>query len=421
MAVLHHNYRKLCGDRRKMTEQCKETVVLLKLMRAAMSQIERLPWVEGCSEEKLLDMITRQSLLPLVYPVVEAQEQAVWKRIRSRLEESYHQEIHKAFIQEYEIQHLLDAMEQDGIDCLPMKGWIMRNYYPDPITRSMCDFDVLLKEFDSRKMQVWMEKQGYVLDHFEDDGLHDVYVKRPYMVVELHRSLVDKRVLQEQTKAYAQEWIETLWSRSVQTKGKKHIYYLKREDFYIHHLHHMHKHFIAKGTGIRSLADIYVFLRKEKAYLDQNYVMQELEALHLWEFAQSMERISKACFETGRMDKDSILVAEFLTEGGMYGSRENSETIKIMGKEENSFMKNKLLTGVKNVFPSADVLQGRYYRLKDHPWLLPFYWIIRAGRIFIWERNKIALMRKARKKEQYEKMKDIFRAAGIKQRAKDVG
>lgn len=397
-----------------MREQSKETIMLLKLMKAALNQhpSEKIYWSDKCSEEKLAEMIVRQCLVSLVYPVIEKQEEIPWKNIKGKLEKKYHQEIHKAFTQEYEISNLLDAMEQEGIDCLPMKGWIMRNYYPDPVMRSMCDFDVLLKDFDSRRLQTWMEGQGYFLEK-PDDVFHDIYLKPPYMVVELHRNLVDKRYLTEQEKEHADKWMETLWQRSLLTDGKRHTYYLRDEDFLIHHLIHMYKHFTTKGCGIRPLADIYVFLQKKEKVLDQDYLKKELKLLNLLEFAQRMAAISKACFEGEKMDEESILVAEFLIDGGIYGSREHTETIRLLGRTDGTFAGNKLSAAVKRIFPSAKELEVRYPRLKTSPWMLPLYWIMRIGRILFRERNRIELVREAQTKEQYENMRDIFRAAGI--------
>ena len=67
----------------------------------------------------------------------------------------------------------------------------MRQYDPDPLMRSMADFDVLLKEMDSQRMQKWMEARGYAPDHIEQ-SVHDTYRKPPYMNIELHRRLMEE-------------------------------------------------------------------------------------------------------------------------------------------------------------------------------------------------------------------------------------
>ena len=147
------NKRIQCED--DMLNHDVESNILLRLIRAALrSDADQTVELDAeCDAEKLADIIVRQSLVTLVYPVIERQTAASWQLAREKLKPVYDRELHKGMVQEYEIQTLLDDMERDGIDCLPMKGWIMRNYYPNPLMRSMGDLDVLLKDMDSEKMQ----------------------------------------------------------------------------------------------------------------------------------------------------------------------------------------------------------------------------------------------------------------------------
>ena len=146
-----------------MQQYQRETEQLLRLMRAALHGdfAGQIAWDEACRADELKTMILRQDLTAMVYPVIEKQTAAPWTRLAQELKEAFQRGIHKAVTQEYEIQALLDEMEADGIDCLPMKGWIMRDCYPDPLMRSMCDFDVLIRDMDSARMRAWMEARGY--------------------------------------------------------------------------------------------------------------------------------------------------------------------------------------------------------------------------------------------------------------------
>ena len=49
--------------------------------------------------------------------------------------------------------------------------------------------------------------------------------------------------------------------------GKKHIYRMGMEDFYVHSLLHFRKHFTGSGVGIRFLADIYVFRQQRLPWM----------------------------------------------------------------------------------------------------------------------------------------------------------
>ena len=56
-------------------------------------------------------------------------------------EETYLRACLKTALTDVEIPALLDSFEENGVRHMPLKGYIMRNYYPDPAMRSMgCDF-----------------------------------------------------------------------------------------------------------------------------------------------------------------------------------------------------------------------------------------------------------------------------------------
>ena len=115
-------------------------------MRAALCRPDSaLDWMDGCSAPALAEQIEEQSLVTMLYPTIRGQAGEAWEALAARLKPVYDRELHRGLMQEYEIGALLDDLERDGIDCLPMKGWVMRQYYPDPLMRSMADFDVLLK------------------------------------------------------------------------------------------------------------------------------------------------------------------------------------------------------------------------------------------------------------------------------------
>ena len=200
--------------------------MLLHLMQAALGQNDGpLAWAEGCSAPSMAELIAEQSLVPMLYPVVRRQAGPAWADLAGRLKPVYDRELHRGLVQEYEIGALLDDMERDGIDCLPMKGWVMRNCYPDPLMRSMSDFDVLIRDMDSCKMQAWMEVRGYRPEHTEQE-VHDTYRKPPYMNIELHRRLMEERRLKRQNTAWRENWLASLWQKSYRLEGKKHLYRL---------------------------------------------------------------------------------------------------------------------------------------------------------------------------------------------------
>lgn len=411
----------------------KETDLLLGLIRAALrpnsDQIVDLG--SECDPQKLAAMIVRQSLVTMVYPVILRQTEDCWTAIKESLRPVYDHAIHKALVQEYEFQALLDGMEKDGIDCLPMKGWIMRNYYPDPLMRSMGDLDVLIKDMDSQKMQEWIEEKGYILEN-NKNPVHDEYKKPPYLFVELHRTLIDVNYLVELQTEWIDQLAERIWNKQNLVKRANHIYQLRNEDFYIYHLLHFYKHFMYAGSGIRPLVDIYIFLKKHEESLDRVYLQQQLDILKLSTFAERMEQLAFACFSNQSVQHEIKMeevrqVVEYLTDASTYGDVATSKLASIVSQGTGSFTGDILASRIKKCFPSRQVLQRRYPKLRNYPWMLPFYWVLRAIRIIFLERHKVYEMGKKTNElikikntetETYNKMENVFRLVGIATKSK---
>jgi hypothetical protein len=52
---------------------------------------------------------------------------------------------------EYELNSLIDIFERECIDFIPLKGSVLRNYYPEAWLRTSCDIDILVKNEDLDK------------------------------------------------------------------------------------------------------------------------------------------------------------------------------------------------------------------------------------------------------------------------------
>ena len=410
------NKRIQCED--DMLNHDVESNILLRLIRAALrSDADQTVELDAeCDAEKLADIIVRQSLVTLVYPVIERQTAASWQLAREKLKPVYDRELHKGMVQEYEIQTLLDDMERDGIDCLPMKGWIMRNYYPNPLMRSMGDLDVLLKDMDSEKMQKWMEARGYEVVHSKQT-FHDEYIKPPYMYVELHHELIDKLDLQPPEIAWLDRMTPSFWQDGSLAEGKKHQYQLSDELFYIHHISHFYKHFTRLGVGIRPVIDLYFLLTKKSDTLDWNYINKQLKELHLYDFSEKMKMISWACFQEKRpLDEQTMLVVRYLTGSGLYGDQLIRESLSIANDQYGS--KNVAVRMLKRCFLPLKQMKNQYSCLYRYPILLPVCWLRRIARIVFLQNEKmrvIGISKHAESEEIQENIKAIYVAAGIGQ------
>ena len=93
-------------------------------------------------------------------------------------------------IQLAEAEMILNEITAKGIDILPLKGYVLKSLYPDSNYRQMGDLDYLLEEENLSKAGQILQELGYTADDVGLEDSHDVYTKKPYLEVELHRRLL---------------------------------------------------------------------------------------------------------------------------------------------------------------------------------------------------------------------------------------
>ena len=248
---------------------------ILYLVRCVLNnQMPNINQLREPEREKILKLARAHSLIAMI---VTALEQAgekpgqMWLREREKA-------VRKSILFDAEYQRIADYMEQQGIWHMPLKGRILQNLYRQKGMRQMADVDLLFDEKYREQMQQFMLQSGYTVKCFEQ-GNHDVYVKPPVYNFEFHVSLYGD-VHEESFK----EYYKNIHHRLHHVEGKMQELCFRPEDFYIYFVSHMYKHYMGSGTGIRSLADCYLLLIKEKDTLDWHYIKEECQKLNMEEF-----------------------------------------------------------------------------------------------------------------------------------------
>ena len=182
----------------------------------------------------------------------------------------------------------------------------------------------------------------------------------------------------------------------------------------MHHLLHFYKHFTGSGVGLRRRwRDLYLFLQKKGRTLDRAYLEKQLEALHILAFARRMARLAQACLEGQELDQNARLVVEYLTHTGIYGDRATMETARLFQNEGKTIGQSRWNDFFSRCFAPLETMKNTYPRLRRAPWLLPFYWAVRIGRIVFREPYKLAAARTYQTQSRYDQLQEIYRAAGI--------
>jgi len=280
--------------------------------------------------------------------------------------------VSKTLMQVNELKELERIFEEQAITNQVLKGAVMKFIYPAPEMREMSDIDMLVHEEDMVRAANVLCQRGYSLQKEETIELHDVYMKRPYMCVELHRALYDKTVGVAQY-----EYFKDL-SKRVLKEGCQYTYDFSKEEFYVYMMAHMAKHFAMKGCGIRNLVDIYVYNQKFQEEMNREIIERELIDCGILTFAKHMEKLSKIWLEGEESSGFYDDLFEYMLNAGIYGKGQNDIWHKFAQESISEEEVNQKMLKHWFWFPPISYMEKRYTWLKKRPYLLLAAWMIRG-------------------------------------------
>ncbi len=150
--------------------------------------------------------------------------------------------------------------------------------------------------------------------------------------------------------------------------------------------------------------------------MNQEYLKNQLEELHIAAFSEQMERLASACFEGQELDEKAWLVLDYLTHTGIYGDHTTFLVTRWFWNQEKTVAQSRWDTFWNRCFLPLSMMERRYPRLHDAPWLLPVYWVFRVVRIVCREHYKLSAFRREVTQERYDHIKKVYSAAGIEMR-----
>lgn len=269
-----------------------------------------------------------------------------------------------------EFKELIDRLEERKVKNQPMKGALLKYVYPTPELREMSDIDILIQKESWDDAVAVLAEMGYTLQ--ESIKHHDIYVKKPYMVIEAHRAMYDKTVDYNQY-----EYFKNM-SKAVLREGYQYSYDFTTEDFYIYMISHMAKHFYARGCGIRNLVDIYVYRKRFGEEMDWTYLCQEFDKLGLSSFVRHMEKLADIWLGGAKWDKFYERLFAYMLDSGIYGKDENGIWNKFCEETNDSKNVNRLQLRFWYWFPPLYYMSEYYPYLDKYPFLLPYAWVVRG-------------------------------------------
>ncbi len=266
---------------------------------------------------------------------------------------------------EYELQKISELFENLEIKFIPLKGSVIRQYYPKPEMRESCDIDILIHKEDlDRACLALSEQLGY---ERRVSSPHDVGMFAPSgLELELHFSLY---TAEDDIK----EIVDKVWDYASVCPAFKFRCELTKEFFLFYHFVHMSKHIINGGCGVRPFMDLYV-LDKNWQY-DKNELYKMLSKAGLDSLADTAYKTAHAWFEDADGDQTTALLEDYIFSAGIYGNLEN-QTATSLARSGSKF-KNLM----QKIFLPYDKLKVIYPVLMERPSLTPLYEVKRWKRI----------------------------------------
>ena len=313
----------------------------------------------------LIALSKRNSTSVLLYRAITGSKVQYEKDSLGNLEECYLANIRKNVLFDKERQELYDFMDKNEIDYLPLKGIVINNYYPDKNVREYADNDILVPDSKTPLIKKFFTGKGYEIESYKR-GNHDAYLKKPFFNFEIHRALFQETEDNAKNAKYFADYLA-----KSQLKGN-HEHYLKSEDFYIYFLAHSYKHFHVSGCGLRTLIDIYLFLKKEN--LDFDYVNEELKKLDLLDFSNDMIDLSTSLFDGKELNEKQEELLLDIASSGTYGTLER-------GVDRGVKEKGKFKYLMRRIFPPYSFYKTAYPWAYKVPILIPIAWLARFFRV----------------------------------------
>lgn len=267
------------------------------------------------------------------------------------------------------------ALEAANIRHVPLKGSVLRAYYPEPWMRTSCDIDILIdpeslervKELAPEQMNAayrssWHHEHSF----FTENGVH----------IEFHDDLNPD----DGKKNVA---LENVWAHTEAEDGWTYRRKMTDAMFFFYHIAHMAKHFEEGGCGVRPFLDLW--LLENRVPHDRAARDGLLEQGGLLTFANAARGLSAVWFDGKEADEITNRMQSYVLQGGVYGNLDNRVAV------QQNKRGGRIGYILSRIFLPYHSLKFTYPILQKHKWLLPFMQVRRWFRLLLKGRLKKSL------------------------------
>lgn len=337
---------------------------LIALVRSAMTE-QYIPLPEGFALPTVLPMAKKHQIAPILMQAMTYQTSSDAAMCRMQLLQSSAMSLSISETQMAEVQTLCEAFAEAGVDHAPLKGVLIKQYYPMESMRSMSDIDILVRTEQYAKIEPIMKRLGYT---FEVESDHEYNWRKGHVHAELHKCLIPS--YNEDYYSYYNDG----WDFFHPTKD--HRYEMQDEDLFIYLFTHYTKHFRDGGIGVKHLTDLWVF-RRAKPNMDESYLIKELKKLHLDEFYANVTATAEYWFEDGELTDTVERMTHHIITCGAFGRQALQQKAEALRNAPAKGKHSKLRWVLRKIFLPYKNMCQKYPFLRRLPFLLPIMWIAR--------------------------------------------
>ena len=285
----------------------------------------------------------------------------------------------------YQIEHFtrttVSLLKENHIDCYLLKGLSLADCYPVPEYRKLGDLDLYLAEPEMlSQAQTVLESNGYILQDEHRDHHVTYYYTFPKtgrrFILELHY-----RVVGQYQYSRTNEIVDLVYSPTQLKKSSQMIHgysytVLPPTEYVFYMIHHMLKHYLYSGFGIRLLCDFTFYLKRHESEIDFDQIhtwCRESRISHLYEIILESCRIYLGLPDSidPQTHYDTSDCQDFITQILKDGDMGTDVSQTLVGSS--SYQKVNLFTYFREGHVQMKV---RFPKASHFPILWPVLWVI---------------------------------------------
>lgn len=345
----------------------KEVKCLLHLLACAFNGNQ--PKIEeGVDFKALLQLAKMHQVYNIIFPLIATLEMVPEKE-KAHFRDYSLSELKRMVVMNSEREAIFAELSKAGVRYMPLKGLIIKAYYPKESMRQMSDNDILYDAENRDTVAEIMKKNGYKTVATGENS--DDYHKPPFSTFEFHRTLFFEE------NDFCPRF-DNLWENAEQDSEDPCLYNMNVNDVYLYNVCHMFKHYSTAGCGIRFLADNYLLLKRDGKLLDEDYISSKLTEYGILDFEKETKDLAFKVFEEKELSEEDEKLLEVFINFGIYGSGKIRLSKQLSAISEDGDIQNaKRRYILKRLFPPKKKMIADYRTLEDKPYLLPAYYVYR--------------------------------------------